>query len=409
MIHLRAFREKTVWRKTAPAIFLMLNSFVWYLLTYVVFNAILSELKLPETEELGLFITYSVGIAVTAIIGAKFFPRARTKSLNLWLFMGTIATVLLTTISSGSILTAAFISFFFGASIGIGFPSCLSYFADSTSVENRGVVGGMIWSTVGFTVLFFAFLISTLEPWSAIIVLTIWRLFGGIGFLFLGKKYKTHEILGAQEAPSYLELIRKREMLLYLFPWIMFSFINFAEAPLLGIVFEADIFAFLQLVEFAFVGIFAIVGGIIADIAGRKRVVIAGFVMLGIEYAALSAFSNLQFALYLFVTLDGITWGLLFSVFLTVIWGDLGEHYEKEKYYTLGGVPFLLSTILTILIKPYAKIIPASTAFSIASFFLFLAVIPLMYAPETLPEKTIKDRELKNYLEKAQKVKEKYS
>jgi hypothetical protein len=31
-----------------------------------------------------------------------------------------------------------------------------------------------------------------------------------------------------------------------------------------------------------------------------------------------------------------------------------------------------------------------------------------MYAPETLPEKTIKDREIKNYLEKAQKEAEKY-
>jgi len=105
----------------------------------------------------------------------------------------------------------------------------------------------------------------------------------------------------------------------------MFSIINFAEAPILEIVFKAD-FAVVQLIEFAFIGVFAIVGGVIADIAGRKRVVIAGFVMLGIEYAAMSAFSNLQFALYLFMTLDGITWGLLYSVFLTVIWGDLGEH-----------------------------------------------------------------------------------
>jgi hypothetical protein len=403
MIHLRALREKTALRKTAPAIFLMLNSFVWYLLTYVVFNAVLSELELPRTDELGLFITYSAGIAVMAIIGARFFPRARTTSLHLWLFMGTIATVLLTTISSGSIVTSALVSFFFGASIGIGFPSCLSYFANSTSIENRGFVGGIIWSTVGFTVLLFAFLMSTLEPWSAIIVLTLWRLFGGIGFLLLSKKFETPEILGAQGVPSYLELICNRQMLLYLFPWIMFSLINFAEAPLLGIVFNADVFAFLQLVEFAFVGIFAVVGGIIADIAGRKRVIIAGFVMLGIEYAALSVFSSLPFAPYLFVTLDGITWGLLFSVFLTVVWGDLGEHYEKEKYYTLGGVPFLLSTILTILIRLYAENIPPSTAFTIASFFLFLAVIPLMYAPETLPEKTMKDRDLKSYTEKALK------
>jgi hypothetical protein len=32
-----------------------------------------------------------------------------------------------------------------------------------------------------------------------------------------------------------------------------------------------------------------------------------------------------------------------------------------------------------------------------------------MYAPETLPEKRIKDRELKSYVEKAKKAKEKYA
>ena len=258
---------------------------------------------------------------------------------------------------------------------------------------------------MGFTVLLFTFFINSLDGCIAIMTLTIWRFSGGIGFLFIDKLHKTHEILGAQKAPSYLELIRQRKILLYLFPWIMFSVINFAEAPILEIVFGTNVFAFLQLVEFAFIGVFAILGGTLADIAGRKRVVIPGFVMLGIEYAALSAFSDIPFAPYLFVTLDGITWGLLYSVFLTVLWGDLGEHYEKEKYYSLGVIPFLLLTILTILIKPYANDISPSTAFSIASFCLFLAVIPLMYAPETLPEKVMKDRDLQSYVDKAkQKV-----
>jgi len=406
MIHIRALREKTAWGATAPSIFLVLNSFVWYLLTYVVFNAILNGLSLLETEKLGLFITYNVGVAVAAILGSKFFPRARTKSLDLWLFMGTIATFLLTMVSSDGILADALLAFFFGASIGIGLPSCLSYFADSTSVENRGFVGGIIWSTVGFTVLIFAFLISMLGQWEAIIALTIWRLFGGIGFLILNRKQAKP---ATQKSPSYLEVIRKKQILLYLFPWVMFSLINFAEVPLLEKVFGAEFFAFVQLVEWVFVGIVAIVSGIVADIAGRKRVVIAGFVMLGIEYAAMGAFSSSQVALYLFLTLDGITWGLLCPVFFTVIWGDLGENYEKEKYYVLGGVPFLLSNFLTILIRPYAGAISTTAAFSFASFFLFLAVLPLMYAPETLPEKSIKERELKSYIEKAKKAKEKYA
>jgi MFS family permease len=406
MIRIRALRDKAAWRETAPSILLVANTFVWYIATYAVFNTIVNGLHILETEKLSLFAIYYVGIAVTAIPGAKFFRRARTKVLDLWLFMGAIATLLLATFSGDGMLANALVAFFFGASIGIGLPSCLSYFADSTSVENRGFVGGIIWSTVGFTVLIFALLISMLGQWEAIIALTIWRLLGGICFPVLNRK---HTKTATQKPPSYLELIRKRTILLYLFPWVMFCFINFAEAPILENVFGSESFAFAQFVEFAIQGIFAIVGGFVADFAGRKRVVIAGFIMLGIEYAALSVFSSSPVALYLFLTLDGITWGLLFSVFFMALWGDLAENYEKEKYYTLGGLPFVLAAFLSVLIKPYASAISPTAAFSFASFFLFLAVIPLMYAPETLPEKKIKERELKSYIEKAKKAKEKYA
>ena len=48
-------------------------------------------------------------------------------------------------------------------------------------------------------------------------------------------------------------------------------------------------------------------------------------------------------------------------------------------------------------------IIAASTVFSFAAFFLFAATLPLFYAPETLPEKVMKDRDLKSYVENAKK------
>ncbi|HYA77782.1 MAG TPA: hypothetical protein VEF91_03615, partial [Verrucomicrobiae bacterium] len=41
------------------------------------------------------------------------------------------------------------------------------------------------------------------------------------------------------------------------------------------------------------------------------------------------------------------------------------------------------------------------------AFFLFLAVLPLLYAPETLNEKTIMARQFKTYIEKAQKIAQK--
>jgi hypothetical protein len=405
MISINAVREKIAWRETAPSILLVLNSFVWYILTYFSFDMIMTELELIETEKLSLFATYFLGVAVSAIFGSKFFPRARVKFLYLWLFMGAASTLLLITVSSNGIWANVLFALFLGVSIGIGLPSCLSYFAESACIENRGFLGGVTWGGVGFTVLFLALLMTMLGRLEAIILLTLWRLFGSFSFLFLARRNK---VLGMQKSTCYLKLVRKREVLLYLFPWVMFSLINFAETPILERAFGAESFAFVGIVEYAFIGVFAVIGGILADVVGRKRVVITGFVMVGIEYAALSVFSDSSATLYFFMTLDGITWGLFVSVFFMVIWGDLGEGYEKEKFYALGGLPFLLANFVSILIRPYASAISPTAAFSFASFFLFLAVLPLMYAPETLPEKKIKERELKEYVEKAKKIKEKY-
>jgi MFS family permease len=400
MSPLKVFREKIAWRKIVSPIFLVFNSFVWFTLTHAIFTTIVNELNLLDAEKLSLFVIYFVSIAVSGVLGSKFFPRKQIERLSLWLFMGVISTLFLTTASINGFLANTLLALFLGFSIGVGLPSCLSYFANLTTIEDRGFVGGITWSSVGFAVLIFAFLINMLNLLESIYVLTAWRLFGSLSFLFLTKRHEEH---GVQKTIRYSEIVHKREVLLYLFPWVMFSIINFSEAPLLERVFGAEFFTFVQLAGYALIGIFAIMGGFIADFVGRKRVVIAGFVMLGIEYAALSVFSESIIALYLFLILDGVTWGLFFSVFFMAIWGDLGENYEKEKFYTLGGLPYLLASFLSILIKPYVSVISPTAAFSFASFFLFLAVIPLMYAPETLPEKTMRDRELKEYIEKAKK------
>ena len=83
----------------------------------------------------------------------------------------------------------------------------------------------------------------------------------------------------------------------------------------------------------------------------------------------------------------------------------MAEELRSEKYYAVGIMPYLLSTLLRFsfgaLIVDLAG--ELSVMFSFASFFLFIAVLPLVYAPETLPEKIVKELELKSYLDKAQK------
>jgi len=142
---------------------------------------------------------------------------------------------------------------------------------------------------------------------------------------------------------------------------------------------------------------------------GRKRIIIFGYVMLGLGYAILGLFPNEIISWYLYITVDGIAWGIFALFFFLIMWGEIAEDRTKDKFYLLGIMPFLASTYIELLVEPYARMVSVFASFSLASFFLFVAVLPLVYAPETLSEKSIKHRELKSYLEKAMKTKEKYT
>jgi hypothetical protein len=400
-----ASKSKIVWKEFLPAFIVAFNSLTWYTLTWAMFNSSISTLYVSANETLVLFAVHFAGVAGSAILGSIICPCARKNSFLLWMLAGTVMSVLLTTIATNSASVNILISLFLGISIGIGLPSCLAYFADVTFVENRGIHGGITWCTVGFGILLLALLINTLNSVSAFLALATWRGLGLIAFFCIKSKGK---IQPTRNPPAYSSILRRRDVILYLVPWIMFCLVNFMEAPILDNLF-GDFYILVGFIEFALTGIFALIGGILADLVGRKRVIITGFVVLGIEYAVLSLLSEMRASWYLYTVFDGIAWGMFASVFFMSLWGDLAGKHEKEKYYLVGGLPYILAGLLPILVKPYVEIIPLSAAFSLASFFLFLAVLPLMYAPETLPEKKIRERELRHYVEKAKKIREKYT
>ena len=144
-----------------------------------------------------------------------------------------------------------------------------------------------------------------------------------------------------------------------------------------------------------------LIGGYLSDRFGRKRLIIVAYAMVGVGYALLSFASQNRLVFYSYVLLDGIAWGIFFLMFLLVVWGDLAGARSKNRYYLIGVLPFIIASYVTPIVRPYIGDVQLFSAFSFASFFLFLAVIPLMVAPETLPEKVLKDQDLKNYAEKA--------
>ncbi|MCJ7760967.1 hypothetical protein MUP59_07510 [Candidatus Bathyarchaeota archaeon] len=394
----------TVLRGFLPAIAIIANSFAWYSSISVFFTDIVDGFQIAASESLMIFGAFYVGAAASAVLGARLFTNMRRElSLAIWFILGIFGSVSLIAISSeASALTLA-ASFFVGVTVGIGLPSCLAYFADSTVIENRGLLGGITWAVSGLAMFLLAVLLSTLSFPAPILALAAWRCLGLVLLLIVG----VHEPQPRQ-AHSYSSILRKKTVILCLLPWAMFCIINWVEVPLLENLIGSA-YNLVMSVEFGISGIFALVGGFFADLIGRKRLMIVGFILLGVEYAVLSLASGSQLSWYIFAVLDGITWGMFAVVFFMVTWGDLAGSMKTEKYYVVGGLPYLLAGFLAVAMKPYAQVIPVATAFTLASFFLFLAVVPLMYAPETLPEKQIKERELKGYVEKAKKTKEKYT
>ena len=401
-------RNRVPVKEFAPAVALVLNSLVWFALLTPALSTLIDNMSLAPTENIILHGIYYAGIAVAAVVGAFVFPGRRETYLLSWMLFGCIVTALPLLVTSEQLYLNAIMLILAGISVGLGLPSTLAYFADTTAVENRGTYGGITWSTVGLSILIFAVALNTFDiplP-NTLLALAVWRVAGLLVFFLLVKISGKPQ--SSQPKPRYGTILRRRDVMLYLLPWIMFSLINFTEAPILGKVF-GESQQIIGVVEFAITGIFATVGGIMGDLVGRKRVVITGFIILGIEYAVLSLFAGFTASWYVYTVFDGIAWGMFASVFFMTLWGDLAENNQKEKFYVLGGLPYLLAGFLPVVVKPFLSTIETTTAFSLASFFLFVAVLPLMYAPETLPEKKMKERELRDYVERAKKTKEKYA
>jgi MFS family permease len=157
-------------------------------------------------------------------------------------------------------------------------------------------------------------------------------------------------------------------------------------------------------------GAFALVGGFFMDFVGRKRLAIVAFVMLGLSYSFLGLFDPASAGYpmsiwYAHIALNGVSWGILYVLFVVTVWGDLSHEMPSDKFYALGVIPFFVSKMLQLTIDfQLVESISYTAIFSFTALFLFLAVLPLIYVPETLPEKVMKERELKTYLEKAKAV-----
>jgi len=395
MSTVKMFQEVYLPRNIFLSIFMLIfNAFTWFYMILTLLGQLMDDFAISSI----IMVFFHVSVVVSSLFGVLSARLiSRIKLLRFWYGLGVFVSLLPVFIPNFTFSSVSVVSFLLGFSFGLGMPSCLAYYADHTEINNRGKIGGIILCITNLGAFPFASALLFAKSYNVrFIMLALWRLVGLVSFIFL--KFIDKPNPKPKLTTSIHDLITNRQFLLYFMPWTLFIFID----RLCGYLLERVLF------EAIFGSFSSIVAGFLADTFGRKRIVIYGFILLGIAYGVIGIAPNMLISYYIHVVLDGIAAGILWVVFITVIWGDLTKPGVREEAYMLGNIFFFISQIVPTLLFSYLIALPLNSVFSLASFFLFLAVLPLMYAPETLPEREIKRRELRKYIEKAKKIREKY-
>jgi len=374
-------------------------------------NNVLSGLIVTDAQNFIIWTAFSLAIIGSSILGSVLSNKInRLDFIYLWIILGAATSSLPALLRSFTVIHVLIISILLGASFGLGMPSCLAYFADCTLVENRGLASGIILLITSLSAPLLAKSFEAFNLTVNSIVFAILRASGLIIFFLRPKKEFASKI---KRNISFVSVLNDRSFILYFVAWLMFCLVDRFEWPILVFFFDAhapDFSYFIFMIGPIISSFFALIGGLLSDRVGRKPVVLYGFITLGIAYAiiGLAPTPSPSISWYFYVVMSSISTGILWVIFFLILWGDLSRSSTGEKYYAIGAAPYFLSDIIQLPLIPYVKPIPEISAFSLASFFLFLAVFPLLYAPETLPEKKIELRRLKKYVEGARKVKEKH-
>jgi MFS family permease len=226
------------------------------------------------------------------------------------------------------------------------------------------------------------------------------------------RNWTNHSTVTTNKNVSFASILSEKTFLLYFIAWFMFPLIDRFERVLIDqflITSMNNLLDIMGIIEPIVAGLSILVAGLMCDWVGRKKVILSGFVALGVAYAIIGLAPLSVISWYLYFIVDGVAWGIFLLTFVLILWGDLSQPGTREKYYALGSVPFFLSYVIPqFLTQSFIEKAELTAAFSLASFFLFIAVLPLLYAPETLPEKKMELRRLRKFAEDAKKAKEKY-
>ena len=391
-------------RKLVAVTLLNIGTLSWFF----IMNFYISDIfraTIPNDPYWGLYIGNSLvyGLAIFWSITISFIGSRinRRHLLFTSIILGVISTALLG-LFQGTFF-ASIVSVLLGTSLGLGLPSSMALVADCTIVDNRGRVSGII--ILGTFIITFASMaiirMLNLDGLSLIPILVVVRSISLVSLAI--DKLSKPSTTGDKE--TSLPVATYREFIFYLCPWLMFTIASSLARSLIVDVIEFESAYDLGTnLRWVFIALFGLAAGFIADRFGRKLPIIFGLATFGVGYILLG-FSMNEISIIIYYALSGITWGLFFVIFL-VIPGDLSIPRLREKFYALGYI-LPLTGILALSVIPVPnirEIIDANLIAQILGICLFLSMYPVFRAKETLTERKIREREMKEHAKRIGKL-----
>ncbi len=344
---------------------------------------------------------FYISIAVSAIIGSIISERLnRRRFLEFWIVFGVIATTSFGVFQG--LIFFLLLGVLAGASFGLGFPSSLAFLADSTTVEERARVSGVAILVTFISIILAVGVLSMLhlELVEYLLISIILRAISCFALLLDPCER------AVCKRKNWMAVLNTYGFLLYFVSWLMFTLaggISGFIKPLQSLEYES-VRILGSVVQYVGVVPSALISGFASDRFGRKKTLIFGLITLGISYALFSvATSSTTYLLTKIIS--GVAWGIILVVYCLTVIGDFAVSCSKEKFYAIGMVvPFILYSIFKIFSDAISPSIPNSLISSILSMILFISVIPLLYAPETLPWKKIRQRRFSEHIKKLKKL-----
>ena len=349
-------------------------------------------------------------ISLGLILGSSFIRRVKkTSIIYIWSILSSIGTMLIILVPNNILkLTIYLLS---GVLYGIGLLAYFIYFWNLTVPEERGRIAGLI----GFIFLpilsFIGVLVINLDFIGTAVLCIILNL-GILGIIPFNPGKIT--ILTAKRDLRGFNP-EKRTILLYLIPWLIFSSINSTLAKAVSFhislhisqYFSVSSLILLRILQVVGASLGAIIGGVVADFFGRRLSLAFGLTLYGIS-SAISGLAKSNEIFYLVFIANGLNWGILLTLYLFVIWGDLATIETSTRRYSIGLAIFYSIAGLGALFSPQLFQISLIVASITSCLLIFLSNIPLILAPELLPSDFREKIRLKLYLYLVRRRKRKY-